>query len=536
MLNIKYISTISFYYSIKSISFYYSIKSIKILGGIGMDKAVQEKIQEFKEYLKKLEYLNSAIGVLYWDMRVGIPRKGVPYRSEVLGYLSTEGYKLETSEEIKSFIDYFSGMDGLDKVTSSMVENVRKNYEKTKKIPEDRYREYVVLTSESESIWEEAKDNSDFNMFKPYLERLVEFQKEMIGYWGYEGNKYNTLLDMYEPGYTVEKIDKVFGEVRDAIVELLNKIKASGNTPDTKVLEGYYSKESQVELANGMLKKIGYDFEAGRMDESVHPFTIEFNNKDVRITTHYYENDFTNALFSCIHEGGHGIYEQNISDELAGTTLASGVSSGIHESQSRFYENILGRSREFWNYFYPDVKKTYPHFKDVDFEDFYRAINIVRPSLIRVDADELTYSLHIIIRYELEKALINDEIRVEDLPRAWKEKYKEYLGVEPENDGVGVLQDVHWSGGMFGYFPSYALGNLYGAQFYHAMLKSIPDAMEQVEKGEFGAIKEWLKENIHKHGSVYKPSELIKMATGEELSARYFIEYLNRKYGEIYNL
>lgn len=501
-----------------------------------MEKTLQEKINDFKEYLKKIEYLNSALGVLAWDMRTLIPKKGVPYRAEVIGYLSTESYKLETSKEVKGFIDYFSGMEGLDKVTSSMVENVRKNYEKTKKIPEDRYKEYVVLTSEAEVKWEEAKTKSDFNMFKPYLEKIVEFQKEMVGYWGYEGNRYNTLLDLYEPGFTVEKTDKVFGELREAIVELLNKIRNSGYTPDTSLLEGYYPKKSQEELSVHILKKIGYDFEAGRMDETMHPFTTEFNNKDVRITTHYYENDFTSALFSCIHEGGHGIYEQGISDELTGTTLASGVSMGIHESQSRFYENILGRSREFWKGFYPEVIKTYPQFEKVDFEDFYRAINNVKPSLIRTDADELTYSLHIIIRYEIEKALINGEIKVKDLPKVWNEKYKEYLGVEPENDGAGVLQDVHWAGGLFGYFPSYALGNLYGAQFYHAMMKSIPDVMEQIEKGEFGAIKEWLKENIHKHGGVYKPSELIKMATGEELSAKYFIEYLNKKYGEIYKL
>jgi carboxypeptidase Taq len=364
----------------------------------------------------------------------------------------------------------------------------------------------------------------------------VDFQNELVGYWGYEGNKYNTLLDFYEPGFTVEKIDKVFGELRDAIVDLLNRIKSSGYTPDTKVLEGHFSKASQEKQGTYITEKIGYDFGAGRMDESMHPFTIEFNNKDVRITTHYYENDFTNALFSCIHEGGHAIYEQNISDELRGTTLGSGVSSGIHESQSRFYENILGRSREFWKYFYPEVIKAYPQFEKVDFDEFYKAVNIVKPSLIRVDADELTYSLHIIIRYEIEKALINGEIKVEDLPRIWNEKYKEYLGVEPENDGVGVLQDVHWSGGMFGYFPSYALGNLYGAQFYNTMLKEIPDMMKKVENGEFEPIKEWLKEKIHRHGGVYKPSELITMVTGEELTAKYFIEYLNKKYGEIYNL
>lgn len=501
-----------------------------------MNQEEQRRLEDFKEYLKKIEYLNSAIGVLYWDMRVGIPKKAVQYRSEVIGHLSTEAYKLETSDSIKEFLDYFENVKELDTITKSMLENVKKNYEKTKKIPEDRNRKYVVLTSEAESMWEEAKEKSDFNMFKPYLEKLVEFNKEFIGYWGYEGNKYNTLLDFYEPGFTVEKIDAVFSELRDAIVKLLNKIKNSGYTPDLNCIQGSFSKESQERLGTKILVKMGYDFEAGRMDESIHPFTINFNNKDVRITTSYRDDDFTNAMFSCIHEGGHAIYEQGISDDLIGTSLGAGVSSGIHESQSRFYENILGRSREFWKYFYPELISTYPQFEKVPFEDFYRAINIVQPSLVRVDADELTYSLHIIIRYEIEKALINDEIKVEDLPRIWNEKYKEYLGVEPKNDSEGVLQDVHWAGGSFGYFPSYALGNLYGAQFYSKLLKDIPDVMEKIEAGDFESVKGWLNENIHRHGSVYKPSELIKRVTGEELSAKYFIEYLNKKYSEIYNL
>lgn len=501
-----------------------------------MDMNYKEKVEALREYLKKMEFLQSAVSVLHWDMRVSIPKKAVPYRSEVVGYMSTELYRMETSDEIKGFIYYFSGIVNLDKVTESMVENIKKNYEKSKKIPEDRFTKYVILASEAESAWEEAKEKSDFEYFKPYLEQLVEFQKEFVGYWGYEGNKYNTLLDFYEPGFTVEKIDRVFGELRDAIVELLNRIKASGYEPNTKFLEGCYSKESQEEFATTILKELGFDFEAGRMDESMHPFTINFSNKDVRLTTHYYENDFLNALYSCIHEGGHGLYEQGIADELSGTSLASGVSSGIHESQSRFYENILGRSKAFWIHFYPELIKTYPQFEKVSIDDFYRAINIARPSLIRVDADELTYSLHIIIRYELEKALINDELKVEDLPKAWNEKYREYLGIEPKNNAEGVLQDVHWAGGMFGYFPSYALGNLYGAQFYSAMCKDIPDMLRRVEKGEFQMILDWLKDKIHRHGGVFKPSELIMNATGEELTAKYFIEYLNKKYSEVYGL
>ncbi len=496
----------------------------------------EKKLEEFKEYMRKLEYLNSAIGVIYWDMRVGIPKKATAQRGEVIGYLSGEAYRLQTSDEMKEYIDYFSTIEGLDDVTKSMVLNAKKDYDQTKKIPEHRYKEYVILKSNSEVAWEEAKEKSDFNIFKPYLEKVVDFSREFIEYWGYENNKYDTLLDFYEPGITVEKLDVVFGELRDAIVELLGKIKESGVCIKDDFFKKDFSKESQEEFSLYVLNKMGYDFDAGRLDESVHPFTINFGNKDVRITTKYIPNEFRSALFSCIHEGGHALYEQDIPDELQGTGLAAGASMGIHESQSRFYENIIGRSKAFWTYFYPEAKNRFPQFKDVDFDEFYKGMNAVEPSLIRTEADELTYSLHVIIRYEIEKALINGEIEVKDLPQIWNKKYKEYLGVEPQNDAEGVLQDMHWSDGSFGYFPSYALGNLYGAQFLHKMEQDIPNMYDDIKQGNLDGVHQWLKDNIHKYGAVYKPAELLKMVTKEELSAKYFIDYLNKKYYEIYNL
>jgi len=497
---------------------------------------MEKKLLEFKEYLKKIEYMNSTTGVLYWDMRVGAPSEGIPYRGEVLGYLAGETYKLQTSETMKGFIDYFSVLKNIDKVTESMVLKAKKDYDQTKKIPEKRYVEYTVLVSKAESAWEEAKNKSDFNIFKPYLQQVVDFNKEFIGYYGYKDNKYDTLLDFYEPGITVEKLDKVFGTLRDAIVKLLEKIKLSAVKPDSSIFTTGFSKEKQEAFGLFVLNKMGYDFNKGRLDESVHPFTIEFCNKDVRITTHYHENDLKSALFGSIHEGGHALYEQDIPDSLQGTMLGHGVSMGIHESQSRFYENILGRSKEFWKYFYPEFKNTFNEFKDISLEDFYAAINEVKPSLVRIEADELTYSLHIIIRYEIEKALINGEIEVSDLPKVWNAKYKEYLGIEPDNDAEGVLQDMHWSGGSFGYFPSYALGNLYGAQFLKKILKDIPNFYEKIENGNLDDIHEWLKENIHKYGAVYTPSELTLMVTNEELNEKYFIEYLDKKYSEIYKL
>lgn len=501
-----------------------------------MDQNFEDKLKKFREYLTKIEYMSSATGVLYWDMRTGIPKKGIPYRGEVLGYLSGETYKLQTSDTMREFIEYFSSINNLDDVTKSMVENAKKNYDQTKKIPEDKYKEYVILTSNAEAAWEEAKEKSDFNIFKPFLEKLVKFNQEFIGYWGYKDNKYNTLLDFYEPGITVERLDIVFSELREAIVNLLSRIERSENKPECHFFKKKFTREEQEDFGEYILRQMGYDFDAGRLDVSTHPFTINFSNKDVRITTHYDENEFRSALFSSIHEGGHALYEQDIPDDLRGTMLGTGVSMGIHESQSRYYENILGRSKEFWTYFYPEAQRRFEQFNGIESNDFYRGINTVEPSLIRVEADELTYSLHVIIRYEIEKALINGEVKIEDLPAVWNAKYKEYLGVEPKNDAEGVLQDMHWSGGSFGYFPSYALGNLYGAQFLNKMVKDMPNYHKDIEAGNLGSIHEWLKENIHKHGAVYKPADLIKRVTGEELTAKYFIEYLNKKYESIYKL
>ena len=499
-----------------------------------MEQGFNVKLEEFKDYLRKIEYLNAASGLLYWDMRVGMPKKSIPYRGKMLSYLSGEAYKLQTSDTMKQYIEYFAALEELDDVTKAMVERTRKNYDQTKKIPEERYIAYVELTSNAEAAWEEAKGKSDFEIFKPYLEKLVSFNQELVEYLGYENNKYDTLLDNYEPGITVEKLDKVFGELRDAIVALLYKIENSKVKIEDSFFKKNFTEKEQEEFSLFILEKMGYDFEAGRMDVSTHPFTINFGNKDVRITTHYLEDEFRSALFSGIHEGGHAIYEQNIDDDLEGTMLGTGTSMGIHESQSRYYENILGRSKEFWTYFYPEAVKRFSQFEGVSFDEFYKAINIVEPSLIRTEADELTYSLHVIIRYEIEKELINGNIKVEDLPQIWNAKYKEYLGIEPKNDAEGVLQDMHWSGGSFGYFPSYALGNLYGAQFLGKMLKEMPEYNKNIAKGNLDEIRLWLKENIHKYGCVYKPAELIKKVTGEELTAKYFIEYLNNKYSEIY--
>ncbi|WP_238883450.1 carboxypeptidase M32 [Clostridium sp. YIM B02551] len=503
-----------------------------------MEKGIEIKLLELKDYIKVMENTKQALDLIYWDKMVMMPKKAVEGRSEVVAHLSEQLFNLQTSPKLKEFIDYFeANFEDLDKVNKSMVETLKKEYEETKKIPVNRYKEFVILASKSEVAWEEAKEKNDFLIFKPYLEKIIEFQKEFIGYWGFKHHKYNTLLDKYEKGITVEVLDGVFGELRDALVTLLKRIKKSNLRIDTSVIKASYPRELQKDLSLFSLDLIGFDMNAGRLDESVHPFTTNFSNKDVRLTTHYYEDELLSALFSTIHEGGHGIYEQGISDELNGTWLAQGASMGVHESQSRFYENIVGRSEEFLSFLFENkIKKYFVNLENLDFETFYKCVNKVEPSLIRTEADELTYSLHVIIRYEIEKAIFNGEVATSDLPRLWNEKYKEYLGVEPTNDSEGILQDMHWSDGSFGYFPSYALGNLYGAQFLNTMKKDIPNYKELLGKGDIKPITKWLNEKIHTHGAVYSPMELLLKVTGEKLNPKYFIDYLEEKYTKLYHV
>ncbi|QQZ11069.1 carboxypeptidase M32 [Heyndrickxia vini] len=502
-----------------------------------MSEHTKEIEKEFLEYVKKMQAYNEALGLIYWDLRTGAPKNGVDQRSEVVGMLSSEVFQMSTSEEMAAYIASLSGSENLSEITKKTLNECKKDYDRNKKIPVKDFKEYVILQSKAESVWEEARAKADFEMFQPYLEKIVKFQKKFIGYWGYEGNKYNTLLDMYEPGITVDILDQVFSEVREAIIPLVKKISESSNKPDTSFIFKHFPKDKQKEFSLKILEQMGYDFNSGRLDETVHPFATGLNPGDVRVTTRYDEEDWRTAVFGTIHEGGHALYEQNISKRLIGTPLCGGTSMGIHESQSLFYENIVGRDFSFWKHNY-NVLKEYGdgQFKDIDLNDFYNAINESKPSLIRIEADMLTYPLHIIIRYEIEKGLFNDEIEVKDLPKVWNDKYEEYLGIRPENNAEGVLQDVHWSGGSFGYFPSYALGYMYAAQFKHAMLKDLPNYDELLASGNLKPIQEWLTANIHQYGKLKKPLEILHDVTGEGLNAKYLINYLTNKYTKVYNL
>ena len=335
----------------------------------------ENKLNELKRYIEDISKMNSALEIIYWDTQTKMPKKAIEQRSGIIEYLSGEIFKMTTSDKMRELLDYFKDTDGLSEVDKLIVKHARKDYDETKKIPEDRYRDYVVAQALSENAWEEAKEQKNFEIFKPHLKKMIDFQREFVEYWGYKDNKYDTLLDKYEEGLTVRKLDKIFSELKDGIIEILNKVQNSNKKVDKSFFIGNFNKESQEKFALFVLKKMGYSFEYGRIDESIHPFTTSFGNRDVRITTNYSNDDFTSALFSSIHEGGHGIFDQSVPDELQRTGLDTDLSMSIHESQSRFYENILGRSKAFWEYFFPFLKYEFKEFAHLNLEEFYEAIN-----------------------------------------------------------------------------------------------------------------------------------------------------------------
>ncbi|MER1275431.1 carboxypeptidase M32 [Bacillus velezensis] len=499
-----------------------------------MDLHTYEK--EFFDLLKRVSHYVEAIALMHWDLRTGAPKKGSDDRAESIGQLSADVFQIQTSDRMKELIDILlAHAEELPEDTVKAAELAKKDYDHNKKIPEDEYKEYVILTSKAETAWEDAKAASDFSMFAPYLEKLIDFNKRFISYWGYEDHPYNALLDIFEPGVTVKVLDQLFSELKEAIIPLIKKVTESGNKPDTSFITKTFSKEQQRDLSLYFLKEFGYDFDGGRLDETVHPFATTINRGDVRVTTRYDENDFRTAIFGTIHECGHAIYEQNIDEALSGTNLSDGASMGIHESQSLFYENFIARNQHFWTAYYEKMVEASPdQFQDVKREDLVRAVNEAKPTFIRIEADELTYPLHIIIRYEIEKAIFSNEVTVEELPALWNQKYHDYLGITPPSDAKGILQDVHWAGGDFGYFPSYALGYMYAAQLKHTMLDDLPEFDQLIERGDFEPIKQWLTEKVHQHGRRKMPLDIIKDATGEELNVQYLIEYLVGKYSNLY--
>lgn len=495
--------------------------------------------EKFEALVRKMGAFEEAIAVMYWDMRTGAPKKGISERSQAVGVLSSEVFQMQTSEEMEEYIkDLQSEKAELSFPLLKTLEDVEEQFELQKKIPADLYEQYVVLCAESESAWEDSREQNNFEAFYPYLEKIIDLTKQMIGHWGeLNGNAYNRLLDQYEPGMTTDIIDEMFSRLKETIVPLVKKIQEQDEQPDDCFLYKSFDPAQQEAFNHYLLEHLQYDFEAGRLDKTVHPFAIGINQGDVRITTRYDKFDFRSAIFGTIHECGHALYEQNFDPSLKGLPVSNGASMGIHESQSLFYEHFIGHHEGFWKFHFKQLQQHSPEqFGNVTLAQFLRAINVAKPSLIRIEADELTYALHIMIRYEIEKEIFNGEIDLKQLPQIWNDKYEAYLGIRPENDTEGVLQDVHWSGGSFGYFPSYALGYMYAAQLRHAMNQDLPNFDSLVEKGDLQPILEWLREHIHRHGKTKKPLELIQDATGEALNVQYLIDYLEEKYTTLYKL
>lgn len=491
-------------------------------------------VEAFKDYLKKIKSYEEALHLMAWDLRTMIPKKGMDQRSEVIGQLSETIHTLKTSTEMKHFLDELPPQVEDDPVMKQLLKVCQKDYDRDSKIPTAEYTAFVTLRSKAETVWQEARENDDFSLLAPYLEKLIDYNQRFSTYWGYHDKPYNGLLDQYEPGLTTDVLDPVFEKLKHALSSLVSKISASSVEVDAGQLLHYFPKDAQRAFSLSVLDKMGYDFDAGRLDETIHPFAIGINQNDVRVTTRYDEYDFKTAIFGTIHEGGHALYEQNIDPAFAMTPLAEGTSMGIHESQSLFWENFVGRSQVFWESQYKTFLSYAPEaFQTIEFTEFYKAINEVKPSFIRIEADELTYALHIIIRYELEKDLIQGTLQVKDLPEAWNDKMESYLGIRPTSDTLGVLQDIHWAAGDFGYFPTYALGYMYAAQLHDAMSQEINIPM-MIQSNDFEPMKAWLIEHVHRHGRMKEPLDIIKDVTGEGLNPSYLIQYLTEKYRAIY--
>ncbi len=501
---------------------------------------LQAALNQFNALDEKITHFSSIIGLADWDQKVMAPKKGRHVFAKAIGTLRTEVFKLSVSQEMGSLLETLSSEENaalLDDVTRAKVREYRTFYQKSKSIPADLFQEYSVLTAQTNDAWEEARENNDFDHFLPFLEKIVEFKRKFAEIYGYEDHPYDALLDEFEPGLTVKVLDPLFAKLRESSVKLLERIRENGMPTNKEIFEQTFDVEKQKEFNRFILPIIGFDMEAGRLDQTVHPFAQTITIGDVRLTTRYLKENVRSALFGTIHEAGHGMYEQHINPDFEESILQSGSSFGIHESQSRFLENMVGRSKDFWTYFYPKLQEYFPkQLENVTLDEFYRAVNTVEPSFIRVEADELTYNLHIMLRYEIEKALIGGEIEAKDLPAVWNQKMQDYLGITPSTDTEGVLQDVHWSFGGIGYFPSYSLGNLYAAQILRKIQQDMTEFYSHIENGRFDLIQAWLKDHIHQYGKLYTPNELIVRITGEELNADYLVEYLEKKYAEVYQL
>lgn len=499
-------------------------------------ESVQQAVDALRVYQQTVYAYRHAMNAIYLDASTVAPKDTTAGRSKAMEILSRISYDLTADPKNGELLSYLEAhIDELDAQTRREVEVIRRSFDQMGRIPADEYVAYSVLVTEAEDVWEKAKNANDFPLFAPYLEKIVDYNRKFAGYYNAEMKPYDALLNEFEEGLNMQTLDAFFAELRSVIVPLLAKVQQAEQIDDS-FLHQKYPVEIQRKLSDYLMEVLGLDRTHCTIAETEHPFTLDFNNKDVRITTHYYEEHVLFSVYSVVHEGGHALYELGCDDRYSYTALSSGVSMGLHESQSRFYENLIGRSRAFIQAVFPRIKALFPaQLEGVDAEMFYRAANKAEPSLIRTEADELTYCLHIMVRYELEKQLIDGTLAVKDVPAAWNRLYREYLGVEVPDDTHGCLQDSHWAGGAIGYFPSYALGSAYGPQMLAKMEEDLGDIYTDVAKGDLSKVTGWLREHIHTHASFKKPGELFESVCGK-FDATYYTDYLTKKYTELYHL
>jgi carboxypeptidase Taq len=498
---------------------------------------MSEKLNQLKEILGEVSDLDHAASVLSWDQQVNMPPGGGEARGQHLATLGKLSHEKSTSNEVGKLLENlkqeFTGSDSDD---AALVRVAARHYDKATRVPAEFVAEAALVTTAAFEAWVEAKGKSDFSIFRPHLEKVMELTRKYVSYFPPADHPYDILLDDYEPGMKTTEVKVIFDALRPQQVKLIKAIR-SAKQVKSDFLHKKYSEKKVWSFGESIISKFGYDFTRGRQDKAAHPFETSFSVNDVRITNRYESGNPLATLFSGMHESGHAMYEQGINPAYERTPLAGGVSSAVHESQSRMWENLVGRSLPFWEHFFPELKKVFPaQLEGVSAKSFYKAINKVEPSLIRVSADEATYNLHVMLRLEIEIGLIEGNIAVRDLPEIWNAKMQDYVGITPPDDAHGVLQDVHWSYGMFGYFPTYALGNLVSAQLWEKINKDIRDLDEQIRKGKFDSLLGWLREKVHIHGHKYDPQDLIQKVTGSRIDSAAYIRYLTKKFSDIYGL
>jgi carboxypeptidase Taq len=484
--------------------------------------------------------LGSCAELLGWDERTYMPSQGSAHRSEQMALLARLGHEWLTAPRVGELLAAVEGSDlvrDADGPVAVNVREIRRAHDRAVKVPQALVEELARTTTQAQQVWQEARRLSSFATFETWLEKIVALKREEAAAVGYKGVPYDALLDEYEPGATTAEVTRVFADLQAELAPLVAAVAASGRHPEGDILEREYPVERQQAFGKEAAAAIGFDFNAGRLDVTTHPFCSGIGPGDCRLTTRYNARHFNEAFFGILHEAGHGIYDQGLDPVHFGTPMGSACSLGIHESQSRLWENQVGRGRPFWEYFFPRARDAFPAaLGDVGLDDFLFAVNDVRPSFIRVEADEATYNLHIVLRFELEQALVAGALKVADVPAAWNEKFHKLFGLTPPDDARGCLQDIHWSGGGIGYFPTYTLGNLYAAQLMEQARQDLGDVDGDFRRGEFGRLKTWLNEKVHRPGQRWRPAELCRRVTGKPLTHRPLMEYLRRKYAPVYGL